>query len=282
MAKQSSVNMSSWQYNTTHLNHDDIQDLACQPDNHSSHAYSSLVPSNAFSPSSNLVLSATMQMDQRQFLNGSISTPNFGFGPQSPLLCQGRPMVTLFRVNPSIDVSQTKMVRMMQQMMMRKMMRQRLNFYRQRIAKQGLYSARNRYLGSVHCEKLINEDHVAIPLSLRDGSVGDDLESDASTSPFNPSTLSSLQELKTKSSRSSTSTSFPMKLYKILHDPGCQDCISWLPHGRAWKILQPKVFQEKVVPTFFRSDRYASFMRQVCFLMSPVPIASNDISTFFC
>jgi hypothetical protein len=66
-----------------------------------------------------------------------------------------------------------------------------------------------------------------------------------------------------KRQRAPTGTSFPTKLYKILSDPQYKEYIAWLPHGRAWRVLKPKQFEEKVIPKFFRSDRYASFMRQV-------------------
>eukprot|EP00934_Nitzschia_sp_Nitz4_P002585 Nitzschia sp. Nitz4//scaffold27_size158506//105163//112092//NITZ4_002612-RA/size158506-snap-gene-0.219-mRNA-1//-1//CDS//3329545524//2575//frame0 len=56
---------------------------------------------------------------------------------------------------------------------------------------------------------------------------------------------------------------FPVKLHYILSHPKYQDCISWLPHGRAWRIKKPKTFEKKVIPLFFRSAKYASFMRQV-------------------
>ena len=74
--------------------------------------------------------------------------------------------------------------------------------------------------------------------------------------------LQSRQSIK-KKERAPSSTSFPVKLYNILCDPNYRDFITWLPHGRAWRILKPKAFEEDVIPKFFRSDRYASFMRQV-------------------
>jgi hypothetical protein len=57
---------------------------------------------------------------------------------------------------------------------------------------------------------------------------------------------------------------FPVKLHYILSHPDYQQYVTWLPHGRAWRILKPKWFEETVIPKFFRSDKYASFMRQVC------------------
>jgi hypothetical protein len=34
--------------------------------------------------------------------------------------------------------------------------------------------------------------------------------------------------------------SFPMKLHKILSDPENSEYITWLPHGRSWRVLKPK------------------------------------------
>lgn len=56
---------------------------------------------------------------------------------------------------------------------------------------------------------------------------------------------------------------FPVKLALILSQKCFSDIITWMPHGRAWKILSPKDFIEKVAPHFFDSPRYASFIRLV-------------------
>ena len=56
---------------------------------------------------------------------------------------------------------------------------------------------------------------------------------------------------------------FPVKLAMILSQKCFSDIITWMPHGRAWKILSPKDFIEKVAPHFFDSPRYASFIRLV-------------------
>jgi hypothetical protein len=63
--------------------------------------------------------------------------------------------------------------------------------------------------------------------------------------------------------RAAPSSSFPIKLHKILSNPDCNEYIDWLPHGRAFRILKAKGFEEHVLPKFFRSSRYSSFMRQV-------------------
>jgi hypothetical protein len=48
---------------------------------------------------------------------------------------------------------------------------------------------------------------------------------------------------------------FPMKLHAILSNPEFQDVVAWLPHGRAWRILQHKAFEERVIPLYFRHGR---------------------------
>jgi hypothetical protein len=60
-----------------------------------------------------------------------------------------------------------------------------------------------------------------------------------------------------------TAQTFPMILHEILSHPEFEDIISWLPHGRAWRIVRHKAFEERVIPLFFRHGRYSSFARQV-------------------
>ena len=56
---------------------------------------------------------------------------------------------------------------------------------------------------------------------------------------------------------------FPTKLYKILSKPDFEDVISWLPHGRSWRVLDQKRFETEVLPLYFRHRNFLSFMRQV-------------------
>jgi len=76
--------------------------------------------------------------------------------------------------------------------------------------------------------------------------------------------------MKSKKKESSTrrgpslSSTFPAKLHKILSIPELSHIISWMPHGRSWRVLQPKLFEEKVMPKYFaHQSKYASFTRQV-------------------
>ena len=72
-----------------------------------------------------------------------------------------------------------------------------------------------------------------------------------------------IDKKKKQQSRAQTVVSFPVKLYEILMDPKYSEYVTWLPHGRAWRILKQKFFEKEVIPKHFRSARYASFMRQV-------------------
>lgn len=67
-----------------------------------------------------------------------------------------------------------------------------------------------------------------------------------------------------KRERARSDQTFPMLLYRILSNSECKDYITWLPHGRAFKIHKPKDVEENVLPLYFRHAKLASFMRQVC------------------
>jgi hypothetical protein len=54
-----------------------------------------------------------------------------------------------------------------------------------------------------------------------------------------------------------------LKLHQILSNPEFEECICWNPHGQSWRILNPPVFEQVVIPLHFRHAKYASFMRQV-------------------
>lgn len=59
------------------------------------------------------------------------------------------------------------------------------------------------------------------------------------------------------------SASFPEKLFAILEEPDLADVIAWTPRGTSWRVLKTYHLQEFVLPRYFRSERYTSFMRQV-------------------
>ena len=41
---------------------------------------------------------------------------------------------------------------------------------------------------------------------------------------------------------------FPTKLYALLSQPQLSGIITWMPHGRSWKVLKPRVFETSVLP----------------------------------
>ena len=59
---------------------------------------------------------------------------------------------------------------------------------------------------------------------------------------------------------------FPLKLQillKIVHNEGHDDIISWLPHGRAFGIHKPGLFEHEIMKRFFKQSQIASFQRQL-------------------
>ncbi|KAL3807890.1 hypothetical protein ACHAXA_009654 [Cyclostephanos tholiformis] len=60
-----------------------------------------------------------------------------------------------------------------------------------------------------------------------------------------------------------TPSNFPSKLHHILSDPENHHIISWMPHGRAWKIHNKDLLISEVVPRYFVQSKYQSFARQL-------------------
>jgi len=56
---------------------------------------------------------------------------------------------------------------------------------------------------------------------------------------------------------------FPWKLHEILSNDEFEEIISWMPHGRSWKVHKPDEFVEKVAPQYFKQGKFGSFTRQV-------------------
>lgn len=56
---------------------------------------------------------------------------------------------------------------------------------------------------------------------------------------------------------------FPVKLYAILAQKEFNEIITWMPHGRSWKVLKPNIFESMVMPLFFEYSNYHSFNRLV-------------------
>ncbi len=64
-------------------------------------------------------------------------------------------------------------------------------------------------------------------------------------------------------SRTWSETIFPMKLYDILCNPDFHHAISWMPHGRSWRVINKEYFMAEICPRYFSQSRFESFIRQV-------------------
>eukprot|EP00977_Amphora_coffeiformis_P026020 scaffold23644_cov183-Amphora_coffeaeformis.AAC.4 len=57
--------------------------------------------------------------------------------------------------------------------------------------------------------------------------------------------------------------SFAQKVHHILSNPDNEKWISWMSHGRAFKVHVPVLFETQVCPTYFNHKRYSSFLREL-------------------
>ncbi len=85
----------------------------------------------------------------------------------------------------------------------------------------------------------------------------------ATQSPFDDMPNSSLEELIEKYTFGGRKEPpFPLKLHAMLTNPQNQGIIGWRPDGKSWKIFHITLFEEVLVPRYFRHGKYSSFMRQ--------------------
>ena len=57
---------------------------------------------------------------------------------------------------------------------------------------------------------------------------------------------------------------FGRKLHHMLMSPECRGIISWMPHGRAFRILVPKKMeQDSILSKYFGHSRYSTFLSQL-------------------
>lgn len=55
---------------------------------------------------------------------------------------------------------------------------------------------------------------------------------------------------------------FLAKLHAILARSDLEGIITWLPHGRAWRVINIPEFESQVIPKYFVHAKYTSFIRQ--------------------
>lgn len=71
---------------------------------------------------------------------------------------------------------------------------------------------------------------------------------------------------------------FPIKLHRMLDEckaAGLESVVSWLEHGRAFRIHQPKLFAATIMCRFFNQSKYTSFQRQLNLYGECIFCASN-------
>ena len=83
---------------------------------------------------------------------------------------------------------------------------------------------------------------------------------------------------------------FPSKLHEIVSNSDYEHIIRWMPHGRAWKVLNKQLLASVVCPYHFSHSSFDSFNRQVngwgfkvcmkiCFFLG---LISNSARKKFC
>mmetsp|Transcript_3222 Transcript_3222/g.6681 ORF Transcript_3222/g.6681 Transcript_3222/m.6681 type:complete len:373 (+) Transcript_3222:130-1248(+) len=56
---------------------------------------------------------------------------------------------------------------------------------------------------------------------------------------------------------------FPAILHCMLSEQKNEKIVSWMPHGRSWRVHKRNEFESDVLPQCFRHSRFPSFLRQV-------------------
>lgn len=56
---------------------------------------------------------------------------------------------------------------------------------------------------------------------------------------------------------------FPEKLMEVLDRGDMESIITWMPHGRAFIVLNPQQLRDVVLPRFFKQTKFMSFTRQL-------------------
>lgn len=71
------------------------------------------------------------------------------------------------------------------------------------------------------------------------------------------------KELKHEEPTKIEDMSFSQKVHDILSKKDYEAVISWMAHGRSFRVHIPKVFEEQVCSKYFGHSRYSSFLRQL-------------------
>ena len=102
-------------------------------------------------------------------------------------------------------------------------------------------------------ENVSNKQESVPPSAAASGSMGNVPKSTCSSyedcSKLPPLTPQSLFPATSSVTKEPT---FPVKLHMMLANPDFHEIITWLPHGRSWRILKQKDFENQVLPMYFR------------------------------
>jgi len=80
------------------------------------------------------------------------------------------------------------------------------------------------------------------------------------------SSISISQESNSNSLTHYATTRFPWKLHQMLVQTeleGHQSIVSWLPNGKAFKVHRKTEFANKILPVYFKTNKYKSFQRNL-------------------
>jgi HSF-type DNA-binding len=78
--------------------------------------------------------------------------------------------------------------------------------------------------------------------------------------------LPTIEELRKDQNLASSKLPFLWKLHILLDDveaTGNDHIVSWLEHGRSFKVYRPKSFISMIAPQYFKQSKYKSFQRQL-------------------
>eukprot|EP00590_Aulacoseira_subarctica_P006140 CAMPEP_0172417748 /NCGR_PEP_ID=MMETSP1064-20121228/4247_1 /TAXON_ID=202472 /ORGANISM="Aulacoseira subarctica , Strain CCAP 1002/5" /LENGTH=518 /DNA_ID=CAMNT_0013156245 /DNA_START=41 /DNA_END=1597 /DNA_ORIENTATION=+ len=99
-------------------------------------------------------------------------------------------------------------------------------------------------------ESSITKEEISTPTNQKTGYLYIDRADETDDDPLTPLTPFG------------TTPNFPAKMYAILANTTFKSSVEWLPHGRSWRILNQKSFEQSILPTFFGHFKFASFLRQ--------------------
>ena len=75
---------------------------------------------------------------------------------------------------------------------------------------------------------------------------------------------------------------FPKKLHQMLSNRELSHVITWMPHGRCWKVLDRDLLIEEGNPKYFSQNKFASFTRQLSSWGFKRYVFERDCSTTHC